>query len=80
MDFPQRPGALQEFVADVLGPDDDIARFEYTKSNDKENGPALIGIELTRREDYQPLIERLNAKGFQYMTINESKQLFDLLV
>lgn len=80
VDFPQRPGALKEFVADVLGPDDDIARFEYTKSNDKENGPALIGIELTRREDYQPLIERLNAKGFQYMTINESKQLFDLLV
>jgi len=80
VDFPQRPGALKEFVGEVLGPNDDITRFEYTKSNDKEKGPTLIGIELTRREDYQPLIDRMNAKGFKYTILNESKQLFNLLV
>ncbi len=80
VDFPQRPGALKEFVVEVLGPDDDITRFEYTKSNDKEKGPTLIGVELTRREDYQPLIDRLNAKGFHYTILSESEQLFNLLV
>ena len=64
--FPQRPGALREFVGEVLGPDDDIARFEYTKSNDKEKGPVLIGVELARASDYQSLLERMEAKGFAY--------------
>ncbi|MBJ8193222.1 threonine dehydratase, partial [Bacillus cereus] len=60
VNFPQRAGALREFLQDVLGPDDDITRFEYTKKNDKENGPALVGIELFHKEDYLPLIERMN--------------------
>ncbi|MEG1500495.1 MAG: threonine ammonia-lyase IlvA [Clostridiales bacterium] len=80
IDFPQRPGSLKEFVVEVLGPDDDIARFEYTKSNDKEKGPTLVGIELGHPEDYQPLIQRLNSKGFQYTVLNKSPQLFNLLV
>ena len=46
MNFPQRAGALREFLDNVLGPNDDITRFEYTKKNNKENGPALVGIEL----------------------------------
>ena len=44
--FPQRAGALKEFVVDVLGPSDDIAYFEYTKKTSRENGPAVVGIEL----------------------------------
>ena len=80
VDFPQRPGALKEFVVDVLGPTDDITRFEYTKVNDKEKGPTLIGIELAHPEDYEPLLERMQAKGFHYTVINKSKQLFNLLV
>lgn len=80
IDFPQRPGALKEFVVDVLGPNDDIARFEYTKVTNKEKGPCLVGIELSDPADYQPLIKRLNAKGFQYTVLNKSPQLFNLLV
>lgn len=80
IDFPQRPGALREFVVEVLGPDDDITRFEYTKTNNREKGPTLIGIELSKREDYEPLIERLNSKGFNYTIINKNKQLFSLFV
>ena len=80
IDFPQRPGALKEFVVDILGPNDDIARFEYTKSNAKEKGPCLVGIELSSPEDYQPLLDRLTAKGIQYTVLNESEQLFNFLV
>jgi threonine dehydratase len=80
VDFPQRAGALREFLDDVLGPDDDISRFEYTKKNNKENGPALVGIELKNKQDYVPLIQRLNNKGFQYSEINKDEQLFNLLI
>lgn len=80
VNFPQRPGALKEFVVEVLGPNDDIVRFEYTKSNNKEKGPTLIGIELSRKEDYPPLIERMNKKGFQYTRINDNPELFGLLI
>lgn len=78
--FPQRPGALKEFVVDVLGPNDDIARFEYTKSNNKEKGPTLIGIELSRKEDYQTLIDKMDKKGIQYTVINDNPELFNLLI
>ncbi len=80
IDFPQRPGALKEFVVEVLGPNDDITRFEYTKANNKEKGPTLVGIELSDPADYQPLIQRMTNKGFQHIILNENPQLFDLLV
>ncbi len=80
IDFPQRPGSLKEFVVDVLGPQDDICRFEYTKANDKEKGPTLVGIELGNPDDYLTLIQRLNDKGFHYTILNQSPQLFDLLI
>jgi threonine dehydratase len=80
INFPQRAGALKEFLAQVLGPDDDITRFEYTKKNDKENGPALVGIELFQREDYEPLIERMKQKGVDYTEINKEPNLFNMLI
>ena len=76
--FPQRPGALREFLTDVLGPNDDIIRFNYSKSNDKENGPSLLGVELSDPKDYEPLIQRMEAKGFRYTPVNQSEQLFNL--
>ncbi len=78
--FPQRSGALKEFITDVLGPDDDITRFEYTKKNNKSNGPVLIGIELKCKNDYEPLINRLTKKGFDYQEINKDASLFNLLI
>ncbi|MGG5254119.1 threonine ammonia-lyase IlvA [Neobacillus sp. SM06] len=78
--FPQRPGALREFLDDVLGPNDDISRFEYTKKNNKESGPALVGIELKDREDYFPLIERIKKKGFFYKEVNKDSTLFQMLI
>ncbi len=78
--FPQRSGALREFIQEVVGPDDDISRFEYTKKNNKSNGPVLLGIELKCRDDYPGLIERLNKKGFDYQEINKDESLFHLLI
>lgn len=78
--FPQRSGALKEFVNKVLGPDDDITLFEYTKKNIKESGPALVGIELKQKEDYQPLLDRMKKYGVKYTLVNEDPVLFNFLI
>nr|WP_201318158.1 threonine ammonia-lyase IlvA [Paenibacillus sp. EPM92] len=80
VNFPQRAGALREFLEFVLGPTDDITRFEYTKKTSKENGPALVGIELKHKDDYGPLLERMNERGLQYSEINKDPYLFNLLI
>jgi threonine dehydratase len=78
--FPQRAGALREFVNEVLGPDDDIAHFEYTKKNSRERGPAVIGIEVKKPEDFQSLIERMEEKAIQYEYLNDNPNLFQFIV
>ncbi|MCZ8517124.1 threonine ammonia-lyase IlvA [Paenibacillus filicis] len=80
VNFPQRAGALREFLEHVLGPNDDITRFEYTKKTSKENGPALVGIELKNKDDYGPLVERMQQKGFRFSEINKDPHLFNLLI
>ncbi len=80
VNFPQRAGALRQFLDEVLGPEDDITTFEYTKKNNKESGPGLVGIELKRNETYDGLIERMNQKGFSYTEVNKDSTLFDLLI
>ncbi|MCH1626374.1 threonine ammonia-lyase IlvA [Fredinandcohnia quinoae] len=80
VNFPQRAGALREFLLDVLSPTDDINRFEYTKKNNKDNGPALVGIELKQKDDYQPLINRMIKKGFPFTEVNKESNLFHLLI
>lgn len=80
VNFPQRAGALREFLDEVLGPNDDITRFEYTKKNDKNNGPALVGIELKSPEDYDGLIARMSKRGISYNEINNDPVLFNLLI
>lgn len=80
INFPQRAGALREFLDDVLGPDDDIIRFEYTKKNNKDNGPALVGIELKRSEDYEDLLRRMREHEIEYIEVNKDENLFNLLI
>lgn len=78
--FAQRPGALKEFVNNVLGPTDDITRFEYMQKTNKETGPALVGIELQRREDYERLLDNLNMFKIDFSEINKDDTLFGYLV
>jgi len=80
VNFPQRAGALREFLEEVLGPGDDITRFEYMKKNNRDNAPALVGIELKHKDDYEGLIDRLSRRDFGYMEINKDPKLFNLLI
>ena len=74
--FAQRPGALKEFVNHVLGPDDDIVRFEFIQKHNKETGPALVGIELKSKEDYQSLLDNLKKFNINYTELNKNDNLF----
>ena len=78
--FAQRPGALKVFVNNVLGPGDDITRFEYIQKHNKETGPALVGIELKAREDYDKLVQNLDKYHFNYTELNKDDNLFGYLV
>ena len=78
--FPQRSGALLTFIKDVLGPNDDITHFSYTKKINKEMGPAIIGIEVTDPKNFDSLIERMEEKGFAYQYLNDNNDLFEFLV
>jgi threonine dehydratase len=78
--FVQRPGALREFLNCVLGPEDDITRFEYMQKTNKETGPALVGIELSDKKDYAALIERMHSFQIDYSEINKNDTLFGYLI
>jgi threonine dehydratase len=78
--FAQRPGALKEFVNNVLGPTDDITRFEYMQKTNKEQGPALVGIELQQRHDYDQLMQKMQAYQIDFAEINKDDRLFGYLI
>lgn len=78
--FPQRAGALRQFVATILGPDDDISHFEYTKKTNRENGVAVVGIELKSSKDLEPLVTRMKRHNFYGDYLNDKPELFQFLV
>ncbi|MFS1662997.1 threonine ammonia-lyase IlvA [Streptococcus sp. zg-JUN1979] len=80
VNFPQRPGALREFVNDILGPNDDITRFEYIKRANKGKGPVLIGITLGDKNDYEALITRLSGFDPHYINLHGNESLYNMLV
>lgn len=78
--FPQRAGALKEFLVEVLGPTDDIVHFEYTKKTAREKGPALIGIEHQQKADFDGLMQRMKEKDLNFEYLNEKPDLFGFIV
>lgn len=78
--FAQRPGALREYLNNVLGPTDDITRFEYIQKTNKDTGPALVGIELQSRDDYQLLIAKMKQNNIDYTELNKDDTLFGYMV
>ncbi len=80
VNFAQRPGALKEFVNHVMGPFEDITRFEYMQKTNKESGPALIGIELKKREDYDSLLANMKLFHVNYTELNKNDTLFGYVV
>lgn len=77
--FPQRAGAFRDFL-NVLGPTDDISRFEYVKKTNRETGPAVVGIELKQRDDFESLISRMREQNIVFEYLNDQPDLFQFLV
>lgn len=80
VNFPQRPGALKEFVNNVLGPNDDITYFQFSKKNNRESGPAVVGVELKDQNDFVKIEERLKHRKINYQYLNEKADLFTHLI
>lgn len=76
----QRPGALKEFVSEVLGKDDDIAYFQFSKKHNREKGPVVVGIELKDKNEFNRIIERLQKRKYTYQYLNDNKMLFSLIL
>ncbi len=75
LEISQRPGAFKEFVNDILGPTDDMTLVEYAKKDNRETGPALIGVELAKKIDLQPLLKRMDKAGFEYEHLDEDSAI-----
>lgn len=80
VNFPQRPGALKEFVGSVLGENDDITYFQFSKKNNREVGPAVVGIELKYKEDFSKIVEQMKKRNFNYQYLNGDVNLFTHLI
>lgn len=80
VNFSQRPGALKEFVNDVLGKNDDITYFQFTKKNNREEGPAVVGVELKKRSALDAMEQKMKTKKINYQHLNEHKELFAHLI
>jgi threonine dehydratase len=78
--FPQRPGAFRDFLDNILGPNDDITFFQYSKKNNREQGPAIVGIELQSKEDFEPLMTRLKESNLLQEYLNAKPDLFQFLI
>ena len=79
VEFPQRSGALRDFL-DVLGPEDDITHFEYTKKHNRAMGPALVGIQLGQRGDFEKLLKRMEDRKLRFEHLNDQPILFEMLI
>lgn len=78
--FPQRSGAILSFIRDIIGPTDDLVYIQYIRKTNKEEGPALIGIEVAAKEDFRALMRRMEANNVNYEYINENNKLFEILI
>lgn len=80
VNFPQKSGAILSFVQNVIGSSADLVHIQYIKKTNKNFGPALIGIELASKDDFEPFLNRMTENGFAYEYINENNQLFEILI
>lgn len=77
--FAQEPGALRRFLDDVLGPDDDITLFDYIKRNNREQGPALVGLEISKKDDLAPLLGRMERSHMRVEKIDPNDPMYRYL-
>ncbi|MGP6172835.1 threonine ammonia-lyase IlvA [Corynebacterium sp. A21] len=80
VNFPQEPGQLRNFLENILGPDDDITRFEYLKRNNRETGAALVGLELGAAANLQSLLERMEASRIDCQQLHPGTPEYSFLI
>ena len=80
VEFAQKPGQLKKFLNHVLGPTDDIVLFEYIKKNNKEKGPALVGVELKDKKNLAPILLKMKEFAFNYKMIEDRELLYSYLI
>ena len=80
VNFPQKSGAILSFIQNVIGSSADLVHIQYIKKTNKNFGPALIGIELASKDDFEPFLNRMKENGFAYEYINENNQLVEILI
>ena len=80
IEFAQKPGQLRKFLDKALGPNDDIVLFEYMKKTNREKGAALVGIELTDKKYYKPLLERMTEEGIKFEILADRELLYNYLI
>jgi threonine dehydratase len=78
--FPQRPGALKEFVNNILGPDDDITYFQFAKKTSREMGSVVVGLELKNKKDILNIKLNMTKNGFEFQYLNDNPSLFTQLI
>ncbi len=79
LQMPQRPGALKDFLY-MLGPDDDIARFEYMKKSARNHGSVLIGIETKAPKNFDILTNKFEDAGLRFQDITENEIVANLVI
>jgi len=77
--LPQRPGALKDFLS-ILGPDDNIARFEYMKKSARNFGSVLIGIETTDAKNFDTLFAKMDEAGFTFSDITNDETVAEFVI
>lgn len=80
IEFFQKPGSLRRYLNEALGPNDDIVLFDYFKKNNREIGPALVGVELLNKKDLQPLLKRMDKIGLKYQIVDRKSPLLKFIL
>ncbi len=78
--FPQRAGALKQFVNEILGENDDITYFQYKQKNNRESGPVIVGLELKNKTDIRSIKEKMNFYGFEFQYLNDKEDLYAQII
>jgi len=80
IEFFQKSGALKNYLNEVLGSDDDIVLFDYFKKNNRETGPALVGIELSKKENLTSLLKRMDDAGLKYQIVDRKSPILKFIL
>lgn len=80
VNFFMKPGALKQFLVNCLGATDEVTNLEYTRKNNREKGPALVGIRVRKAEDFNEIKRKMEEFKITYRFLNPNQEIFKLLL